>query len=111
MHTHVACNPTLGVQFMKKRLAALASVAILGACASTGAQMIGKDTFTASERVFAGGESGAKGKVLKTATDSCVLQGKNIKVIGIVAHECALHGGCGEATVNYMCLAKDDPRY
>lgn len=96
---------------MKKYLAALAAVAILGACASTGAQMIGKDTFTASARVFAGGESGAKGKVLKTAGESCTLQGKEVKVVGVVAHECGLHGGCGEATVNYMCLAKDDPRY
>ena len=70
---------------MKKRLAGLAVVAILAACTSTGAQMIGKDTFTASARVFAGGESGAKGKVLKAASDSCVLQGKDIQVIGVAA--------------------------
>ena len=92
----------------------LISAAILSAvtgCASTGAQGIGRDTFTASARVFSGGEAGARGKVLRTAGDSCALQGKAVKVIGVIAHECGLHGGCGEAQANFMCLSKDDPRY
>lgn len=96
---------------MPKRLAVIASVMVLAACASTGAIMTGRDTYTASARVMVGGESEAKGKVLRTASDSCALQGKSLKVIGVAAHECALHGGCGEAQINYMCLAKDDPRY
>ena len=27
------------------------------------------------------------------------------------AHECALHGGCGEATIAFMCFDPSDPRY
>jgi hypothetical protein len=96
---------------MSRALAVAVIAMIVGACSTTGAQMIGRDTFTSSARVFSGGESGAKGKVLKTAEESCALQGKFVKVIGVTAHECGLHGGCGEAQVNYMCLAKDDPRY
>lgn len=73
--------------------------------------MIGKDTFVASARVPFDGESGAKAKALRDATTSCQAQGKLMKLVDMNSHECALHGGCGEAQVTYMCLAKDDPRY
>ena len=72
--------------------------------------MVGPDTYSASARVFSSGEAGARGKVLKDAGDACTLQGKQIKVIGVAAHECGLHGGCGEAQVSFMCLPKGDPR-
>ena len=95
---------------MSKGLA-VAALLLVGACASTGATMIGKDTFVASARVPFDGESGAKAKVLRDAQASCQAQGKLMKLVDISSHECALHGGCGEAQATYMCLAKDDPRY
>jgi hypothetical protein len=96
---------------MQRRLALVAVISVLSACASTGAAMIGKDTYLASARVPFDGESGAKAKALRDAEASCHAQGKLMKLVEMNSHECALHGGCGEAQVTYMCLAKDDPRY
>lgn len=96
---------------MPKRLTVAVLAVTLAACASTGATMIGKDTYLASARVPFDGESGAKAKALSDAGASCQSQGKFLKLVDISSHECALHGGCGEAQVKYMCLAKDDPRY
>lgn len=93
------------------RALAVAAIFLLGACASTGATMIGKDTFVASARVPFDGESGAKAKVLRDAASSCAVQRKQMKLVEMNSHECALHGGCGEAQITYMCLSKDDPRY
>lgn len=87
---------------------ALFSVA---ACATTGVQMIGADTFLTSARVPFNGESGAKAKVLQSAAASCRADGKMMKLVSLTSHECALHGGCGEAEATFMCLAGDDPRF
>jgi len=27
------------------------------------------------------------------------------------SYECALHGGCGEAEITFLCLNENDPRY
>lgn len=93
------------------RVIAVTALLLVGACASTGATMIGKDTFVSSARVPFAGESGAKAKVLQEAAASCQAQGKLMKLVDMNSHECALHGGCGEAQITYMCLSKDDPRY
>jgi hypothetical protein len=34
-----------------------------------------------------------------------------MKLLNLTSHECALHGGCGEAEATYQCLSENDPRY
>jgi hypothetical protein len=95
----------------KNLICGVALCAALVGCASTGAHLIGQDTYLASARSPFSGESGAKSKVLSDADASCHAMGKSVKLVSLTSHECALHGGCGEAEATYMCLAKDDPRF
>lgn len=53
----------------------------------------------------------AKGEALKSANAYCASQGKFVQLQTQDAHECALHGGCGEATITFLCLDENDPRY
>ncbi len=92
-------------------LFSLIGLALLSACASSGALKIGNDTYMSTSRVPFSGEAGAKEQILKVAENYCRTIGKEVKVTEITSHECALHGGCAEAQATYMCLSKDDPRY
>ena len=86
----------------------LASAAIcclaLSSCANSGPQSIGRDMFMVSARVPLTGQTGAKTEALETAQKHCASQGKQMSVENITSSECALHGGCGEAEIIYMCL-------
>ena len=86
-------------------------VLILTGCADTGAQKIGRDTYIISVRVAFSGPSGAKGQALKEANDFCAKQNREMLLDHEDSHECALHGGCGEAEITFLCLAEDDSRY
>jgi hypothetical protein len=86
---------------------ALASVA----CADTGAMKIGKDTYSISVRVPFSGPSGAKGQALQEANAFCSEQSKQVLLQNENSYECALHGGCGEAEITFLCLDESDPRY
>jgi hypothetical protein len=83
----------------------------LYACADSGPQKIGRDTYLVSARVPFSGETGAKAEALDTATKQCVAMGKVMLLSHISSHECALHGGCGEAEVTFLCVDENDPRY
>lgn len=84
---------------------------ILSACANTGPMNVGKDTYTTSVRVPFSGPSGAKGEALRGANEFCLSQGKRVLLKNQTSYECALHGGCGEAQITFMCLDEDDSRY
>jgi hypothetical protein len=88
-----------------------ALVLMLGACADSGPQEIGKDTYLESVRVPLSGQTGAKQEALETATQHCSSLGKKLLLDHITSGECALHGGCGEAEIIYLCLNENDPRF
>jgi predicted small secreted protein len=87
------------------------SALVLAACANTGAMKIGKDTYSISVRVPFSGPSGAKGEALKDANAFCAKQNKQVLLQNEKSYECALHGGCGEAEIIFLCLDENDPRY
>jgi hypothetical protein len=91
--------------------AALTIVTSLVACTDTGPMQIGKDTYSISVRVPLSGPSGAKGQALQEANTFCAKQNRQVLLDHENSHECALHGGCGEAEITFLCLAADDPRY
>lgn len=84
---------------------------LLSGCADTGPMNIGKDLYSISVRVPFSGPSGAKGQALREANTFCDAQGKHMLLSSENSYECALHGGCGEAEIHFMCLSADDPRY
>ena len=58
---------------MSRLLSAVIAATLCG-CADTGAQKIGKDTYTISVRVPFSGPSGAKGQALQEANQFCASQ-------------------------------------
>ncbi|WP_266184251.1 hypothetical protein [Dyella humicola] len=84
---------------------------MLAACADSGPLKIGKDTYSISTRVPLSGPAGAKGDALKEANRFCAGQSKEVLLQTENSQECALHGGCGEAEITFLCVAGDDPRY
>lgn len=101
-----------GYLVKKWRLLLSGSLALgLCACANSGAQQIGRDTYLVSARVPFSGQTGAKSDALSTAAKQCASLGKEMLLDHIDSSECALHGGCGEAEVTFLCLDKSDPRY
>ena len=86
-------------------------VSFLSACANSGPQPVGKETFMESVRVPFSGQSGAKTEALKTANAHCAQIGKKVLLNRINSSECALHGGCGEAEITYFCVEESDPRF
>jgi len=95
---------------MEKLLPLFATI-FLASCANTGPQSIGKDTYIESVRVPLSGQSGAKAEALSTANKHCAQEGKKLLLDHITSSECALHGGCGEAEIIYLCLDENDPRF
>lgn len=96
---------------MKRIIAAYAAALAVAGCADTGAVKIGKDMYTISARVPFGGPTGAKGQALKEASNYCAGQKKYVLLQNENSYECALHGGCGEAEITFLCLDENDPRY
>ena len=86
-------------------------IPLLSSCANSGPQPVGKDTFIVSVRVPFSGQSGAKAEALTTANKHCGQIGKKLLLERINSGECALHGGCGEAEITYLCLDENDPRF
>jgi hypothetical protein len=94
-----------------KVLIVLVATFSLAACATSGVQQTGRDTYSVSSRAPFSGPARAKGDALKDANAYCTKLGKHIQVVSQNSNECMLHGGCGEAEVVFMCLGEDDPRY
>jgi hypothetical protein len=86
-------------------------IVLATACTDTGPMAIGKDLYSISVRVPLSGPAGAKGQALEEASTFCAAQNKHVLLEHEDSSECALHGGCGEAEIHFMCLNADDPRY
>ncbi len=71
--------------------------------------MVGPDTYQVSTRVPLTGAAGAQSDALKTANEYCTSLGRQILLQHSASGECALHGGCGNATVTFYCLKPGDP--
>jgi hypothetical protein len=56
-----------------------------------------------------GGPASAKGHALEEANAYCSTQGREILLQHEQSSECALHGGCGEAEIEFCCLQAGDP--
>jgi hypothetical protein len=67
--------------------------------------------YSISVRVPFSGPSGAKGQALQEANTFCAKRNKLVLLDHESSYECALHGGCGEAEITFLCLTSDDPRY
>ena len=87
----------------------LGLTAIVG-CTDTGPIKIGPDTYTISTRVAFGGPASAKGQALEEANTFCQSKEREMLLGHIEASECALHGGCGEAEIDFYCLLPNDPQ-
>jgi len=96
---------------MKNVCAVILVTAGLMACADMGPIKIGKDLYSISVRVPFSGPSGAKGQALQEANAFCAKQNRVVLLDHENSYECALHGGCGEAEITFLCLTEDDPRY
>lgn len=94
---------------MRVLIGALA-LAMLAGCADSGPIKVGPDTYTISTRVPFGGPASAKGQALKEANVFCESHRREILLQHIQASECALHGGCGEAEIIFLCLSSNDPQ-
>lgn len=94
-----------------KLMCILTGLLLLGACADSGPVKIGRDTYNLSVRVPFSGPAGAKGDALKEANRFCAGSGKEMLLQTENSQECALHGGCGEVEITFLCVAEDDPRY
>lgn len=91
------------------RAIALCSLAsTLAACTDTGPIKIGPDTYTISTRVPFGGPASAKGQALQEANAFCSGHGLEMLLQHEQSSECALHGGCGEAEIEFYCLQAGD---
>jgi hypothetical protein len=88
-----------------------AAVSTLSACSDSGPIKIAKDTYSLSMRVAFSGPAGAKGDALEEANKFCVGQSKEVLLQTESSQECALHGGCGEAEITFLCVTENDPRY
>ena len=96
---------------MKNSIIIACLLLVITACANTGPMQVGKDTYTISVRVAFSGPSGAKGEALTEANAFCSKQSKQVLLQNENSYECALHGGCGEAEITFLCLDKNDPLY
>jgi hypothetical protein len=81
------------------------------ACTDTGPIKIGRDTYTISTHVPFGGPASAKGDALREANKFCESQGREMLLDHAQSSECALHGGCGEAEIDFYCLFPNDPQF
>jgi hypothetical protein len=94
-----------------RQIAIVAACMLLISCADTGPQKIGRDAYSISTRVALSGPAGAKGEALQEANKYCESQNKEVLLQTENSSECALHGGCGEAEITFLCVADNDPRY
>ena len=87
---------------MKQAIVIGALLALTG-CATTAPVRTADGTWMVSARVPFTGQSGALNSALGEANTFCASQGEVVKLVSNTSHECALHGGCGEAQITFIC--------
>jgi len=88
-----------------KQAGALATVLLIVAgCATTAPVRTVDGTWMVSARVPFSGQSGALDQALGEANTFCASQGQVVQLVTNTSQECALHGGCGEAQINFRCI-------
>jgi hypothetical protein len=90
---------------------AIPAVALLcTACATSTPVRSSEGTYMVSALAPSSGGTDAKQQALEQASSFCAARGATVRVVSSDAHECALHGGCGEARVTFACAsaAKSD---
>jgi hypothetical protein len=94
-----------------KVMFALVPVCVLSACADSGPVKIGKDAYSITTRVAFTGAASAQAEAITEAGKFCSTQHKEMVMRQVSNNECMLHGGCGEAYIEFLCVNADDPRY
>ena len=87
---------------MRRAMWLLAFLGMTG-CATTAPVRTTNGTWLISARVPFSGQSGALNQALGEANSFCASQGKIVKLVSNTSQECALHGGCGEAQITFVC--------
>jgi len=95
---------------MKRATSIILLCTALAGCADTGVIKVGLDRYTVSTQVPFGGPTSAKGQALEEANSYCDSKGQVMLLDSAQSHECALHGGCGEAEIYFFCLDHGDHR-
>ena len=80
------------------------AILCLAGCVTSNPVPMGNGVYMVSARVPFSGETGAKSKALQEGSTFCTGQGATLQLISTDSHECALHGGCGEAQVTFKCV-------
>jgi hypothetical protein len=73
----------------------------LAGCVTTKPVQTVNGTYVISARVPFSGQSGAKAQALREAASFCGT--RTVQLVSDNAQECALHGGCGEAQIEFRC--------
>lgn len=87
---------------MKQAILISALLALAG-CATTAPVRTAGGAWMVSARVPFSGQSGALNQALGEASTFCASQGDVVKLVSNTSQECALHGGCGEAQITFIC--------
>lgn len=86
-----------------KNVMLISTFLALAGCATTAPVRTTKGTWMVSARVPFSGQSGALNQAIGEANTFCASQGKVVKLVSNTSQECALHGGCGEAQITFIC--------
>jgi hypothetical protein len=86
---------------MIRAVVLLISLAILAGCVTTKPVQTANGTYMISARVPFSGQSGAKAQALREAASFCGT--RTVQLVSDNSQECALHGGCGEAQIEFRC--------
>jgi hypothetical protein len=82
----------------------------LAACADTGPLSIFERSHSLFVTVTSGGYTQANQEVQDKATAFCAQKGKRMFIKDGDTGECSLHDGCGQASIDFLCLNPDDSR-
>jgi hypothetical protein len=94
-----------------KTFHALCLLCVLAACADSGPIKVGKDSYSITTRVAFTGAASAQANAMTEASQYCTTLHKEMVIHTVSNNECAIHGGCGEAYIQFLCVDAIDPRY
>jgi hypothetical protein len=84
-----------------RRFLLMLALSLTAGCVTTKPVQTANGTYMISARVPFSGQSGAKAQALKGAATFC--GSRTVQLLSDNSQECALHGGCGEAQIEFRC--------